>query len=421
MVLLMNQYRRGRTINREQIESIFGIKECWELPERAMQKLNEDSEELFRKIMDTEPDLTDDIFREYFENNQADREKLKQDFTPACLGEVMAGMVGKGNKIADICAGTGTLTIKMWVKTQNSFFHAEEYAKSAIPLLLINLAIRNMDAEVVNKDCLTGDVYGVYRIKKGEQFGKVEESDQEWNTYDTVVMNPPYSYKWKDVDAYKEDRRFLWGLPPRNFSDYAFLMHGYSLLNPKGKLIAIVPHGLLFRGGRERDIRKRIVDDKAIRGIIGMPDRMFLNTSIPVVIMALQKEPSDSIFIMDASKDFKKEQKQNLIENPGRIVKAWETREDIDKYSRKVSVEEIKENDYNLNIPRYIDTYEKEELPPITEILRGIIRTEKEIRQSEKEMCEMLKQMYGTNEQSQKELSEMIGLWEEKLNANQRD
>lgn len=198
-------------------------------------------------------------------------------------------------------------------------------------------------------------------------------------------------------------------------------MHGYSLLNPKGKLIAIVPHGLLFRGGRERDIRKRIVDDKAIRGIIGMPDRMFLNTSIPVVIMALQKEPSDSIFIMDASKDFKKEQKQNLIENPGRIVKAWETREDIDKYSRKVSVEEIKENDYNLNIPRYIDTYEKEELPPITEILRGIIRTEKEIRQSEKEMCEMLKQMYGTNEQSQKELSEMIGLWEEKLNANQRD
>ena len=137
--------------------------------------------------------------------------------------------------------------------------------------------------------------------------------------------------------------------------------------------------------------------------------------------MALQKEPSDSIFIMDASKDFKKEQKQNLIENPGRIVKAWETREDIDKYSRKVSVEEIKENDYNLNIPRYIDTYEKEELPPITEILRGIIRTEKEIRQSEKEMCEMLKQMYGTNEQSQKELSEMIGLWEEILNANQRD
>ena len=84
-------------------------------------------------------------------------------------------------------------------------------------------------------------------------------------------------------------------------------------------------------------------------------------------------------------------------------------------------MEEIKENDYNLNIPRYIDTYEKEELPPITEILRGIIRTEKEIRQSEKEMCEMLKQMYGTNEQSQKELSEMIGLWEEKLNANQRD
>lgn len=77
MVLLMNQYRRGRTINREQIESIFGIKECWELPERAMQKLNEDSEELFRKIMDTEPDLTDDIFREYFENNQADRKKLK--------------------------------------------------------------------------------------------------------------------------------------------------------------------------------------------------------------------------------------------------------------------------------------------------------------------------------------------------------
>lgn len=161
-----------KKMNRQEIEKIFEIKESWELPQKAMEMLKNDSEKLFQKIMETNPDLKDDLFRDYYQNTQGDREKLKQDFTPGCLGQVISEMAGRAKSIADICAGTGTLTIKMWQKNTDAFYHAEEMARSAIPLLLVNLAIRNMDAEVINGNSLTGDVFEIYRIRRGEMLWK---------------------------------------------------------------------------------------------------------------------------------------------------------------------------------------------------------------------------------------------------------
>lgn len=409
-----------KKMNRQEIEKIFEIKESWELPQKAMEMLENDSGKLFRKIMETNPDLKDDLFRDYYQNTQGDREKLKQDFTPGCLGQVISEMAGRAKSIADICAGTGTLTIKMWQKNTDAFYHAEEMARSAIPLLLVNLAIRNMDAEVINGNSLTGDVFEIYRIRRGRCYGKIERSDCEYRRYDVVVMNPPYSFKWPEVDEYKEDIRFRWGIPPKNFADYAFLQHGYSLLKPDGKLYGIVATGILFRGGREKDIRKNMVDQGKLSAVVAMPEKLFLNTSIPVAIITLTKEPTEEILIIDAQQDYTKGAKQNTIaENDAmKLLQAWNKREEQERYSRLVKIEEIKENDYNLNVPRYIDKYIPEKLPPITEIVKGIQKTEKEIHKAEKELCGMLKQMYGTTNEAQKELNEVICMWEEILNGN---
>ena len=163
-----------------------------------------------------------------------------------------------------------------------------------------------------------------------------------------------------------------------------------------------------------------MVDQGKLSAVVAMPEKLFLNTSIPVVIITLTKEPTEEILIIDAQQDYTKGAKQNVIaENDAmKLLQAWNKREEQERYSRKVKIKEIKENDYNLNVPRYIDKYIPEKLPPITEIVKEIQKTEKEIHKTEKELCGMLKQMYGTTNEAQKELDEVICMWEEILNGN---
>lgn len=189
---------------------------------------------------------------------------------------------------------------------------------------------------------------------------------------DVIVANPPYSQRWEASEKFLEDERFSeWGvIPPKSYADYAFTLSMLHTLKEDGTMAILLPHGVLFRGGREGAIRRKLIEKIYIDAIIGLPANAFYGTSIPVAVLVFKKnkEKRDILFI-DASKDFVKEGNKNYItdESIDKIVNTFIKREDIDKYSYLADFNEIEENDFNLNIPRYVDTFEEEEPVDINE------------------------------------------------------
>ncbi|MBC3271903.1 type I restriction-modification system subunit M [Pseudomonas sp. SWRI81] len=178
--------------------------------------------------------------------------------------------------------------------------------------------------------------------------------------FDAVVANPPFSYRWEPNDALGEDFRFKsYGLAPKSAADFAFLLHGFHFLGKEGTMAIILPHGVLFRGGAEERIRSKLLKDGNIDTVIGLPANLFFSTSIPVCILVLKKckKPDDVLFI-NASDYFEKGKRQNrlLPEHIDKIIQTYQHRKEEDRYSRRVTMEEIERNDFNLNISRYIST-----------------------------------------------------------------
>lgn len=268
----------------EFINKTLGIEEAYQMPERLMKILGDDlkREEVFDTFLNEETNLYYDWFTDYYQSEHGDREKLKQDFTPDCICKILNSINGAFDTLADVCAGTGGLTIKAWSENPNGFFHCEEIAKRAIPVLLFNMAIRGMNGEVVNGDVLTGEVFAIYSLKRTGRYSSIEKVEyQQSGGYDSVIMNPPYSLSWSG----NPDSRFeKYGTPPKAKADYAFALHGLSLLKDTGRLFAILPNGVLFRGQKEKDIREKLIRDNMIRTIIGLPDKLFLNTSLKRII-----------------------------------------------------------------------------------------------------------------------------------------
>lgn len=211
--------------------------------------------------------------------------------------------------------------------------------------------------------------------------------------FDIVVANPPFSLdKWgfekAEADRHK---RFLRGIPPRTKGDYAFILHMIETLLPTGRAGVIVPHGVLFRGSKEGTIRKQLIEENLLEAVIGLPSNLFFGTGIPAAILIFNKAKTteDTLFI-DASKEFEDGKKQNklLLTHIDKIVSTYRNWKELDKYSHIAKKAEIIENDYNLNIPRYVDTFEEEE--PI-----DIQATQQEIEQLEKELVDVRKEMDG--------------------------
>lgn len=183
-------------------------------------------------------------------------------------------------------------------------------------------------------------------------------------TFDAVVANPPFSLKWDPDDETSNDPRFSsYGVAPKSAADFAFLLHGFNYLSENGTMAIILPHGVLFRGGSEAKIRKKLIHDDNIDCIIGLPSNLFYSTGIPVCIIVLKKcrKSSDVLFI-NAAECFEKGKKQNVLEDKhiDKIVDAYRTRSEEERFSRCVSLKEIKENDYNLNITRYVSLAQEE-------------------------------------------------------------
>lgn len=214
-----------------------------------------------------------------------------------------------------------------------------------------------------------------------------------------IISNPPYSIKWDPPKL--GDPRFEHGLAPKSKADFAFVQHSLSKLSDNDELVVVLPHGILFRGASEGKIRQSIIDSNLLVGVIGLPPNLFYGTSISVCIMIFSKSKKDTdVFFIDCKDEFQKGKNQNFLtdEHLEKITNTFKNREIIDKYSNLVTLEEIQSNDYNLNIPRYVDTFEEEEVIPLNEILDKMEQIDKDIKKCNSELSEMLGQLVSTDD-----------------------
>ena len=215
---------------------------------------------------------------------------------------------------------------------------------------------------------------------------------------DAVVANPPFSLRWEPKDSMKEDFRFKsYGLAPKSAADFAFLLHGFHFLSDEGTMAIILPHGVLFRGGAEETIRKKLLLDGNIDTIIGLPANLFFSTGIPVCIIVLKKcKKFDDVLFINASDYFVKSKRQNVLlpEHIDKIVETYQYRkEDDKKYSRRVTLEEIKNNDYNLNISRYVSTASVEEPIDLIEVSKELEKIESDIKKAKEVHNKFLREL----------------------------
>lgn len=284
------------------------------------------------------------------------------------MSEIVAHHLKDKNeiKIYDPTSGSGSLLINIgrcvskYISDSNNIkYYAQELKENTYNLTRMNLIMRGIKPDnIVTRNADTLE----------EDWPYFDENDPV-HTYnplyvDAVVSNPPYSQAWEPANKEHDPRYARFGLAPKGKADYAFLLHDLFHIRPDGIMTIVLPHGVLFRGGEEGEIRKNLIENNHIDTIIGLPANIFFGTGIPTIIMVLkQKRENTDILIVDASKGFTKEGKNNKLRASDikRIVDAVIKRENIEKFSRVISREKIRSNEYNLNIPRYVDSSENAE------------------------------------------------------------
>ena len=324
--------------------------------------------------------------------------KAGEFYTPHEVSDMMARIAAIGQEdkklfsVFDPTMGSGSLmlNIRNYLNHPKSVkYHGQELNTTTFNLAKMNLILHGVDNEDI-------------RLRNGDTLNKDWPTDEPY-TFDSVVMNPPYSAKWSSDDTFLDDSRFnRYGkLAPKSKADFAFLLHGFYHLKDSGTMAIVLPHGVLFRGAAEGVIRKKLLEDGSIDTVIGMPANLFFGTSIPTTVIILKKNRTtrDVLFI-DASKDFIKGKNQNKLsqENIDRIVETYKKREDVEKFAHVASFEEIKENDFNLNIPRYVDTFEEQEEVDIVELGKELVALNQQIKAAENDFLLMLDELAVTDE-----------------------
>ena len=334
----------------------------------------------FRKNRAEGDDILGDAYEYLMRHFATESGKSKgQFYTPAEVSRIMAKVIGiskarsQSQTIYDPTCGSGSLLLKAADESQTGVtIYGQEMDNATAALAKMNMILHdNPTAEIWRDNSLSNPYF-----KQGS--GNKPE-DKNLKTFDFVVANPPFSNKaWSNGFDPVHDlyQRFEDGVPPRKNGDYAFLLHIIRSLKSTGKGAVILPHGVLFRGNAEADIRRKIIRKGYIKGIIGLPPNLFYGTGIPACIIVLDKENAASrtgIFMIDASKGFVKDGNKNRLRHQDihKIVDVFNKQIELPKYSRMVSVAEIAANDYNLNIPRYIDSSEAEDLHNIEAHLLG--------------------------------------------------
>lgn len=395
---------------------LLNVKEAYQLPDMLMQTLLDEGKRphLLRQIMQQYPDRTTDFLRDEYQEEHGDRDKLKQDYTPDCLADLVAGLLPDSLEYADICAGTGALTVaNITCRGGTAAYYCEELASRALPFLLCNLALRNVNAIVSQTNALTCETQACYTVTAGEDFSRVqvEAEPPVERKYASIVMNPPYSMKWKPVPH----KQFEGYEPlPTNAADFAFVLHGLDRLVDGGTMIAILPHGVLFRGNKEKEIRRKLLERNLLDAVIGLPEKMFLYTGIPVCLLIFKKNrTTEDLLLIDASQEFEKQGKVNVMtpENMRKIIDVYHNRLEVKRFSALVSQPRIRENDYNLNIPRYVDTYIPEPVPDMAELLIELNATNRDIRETEEKVLAMMEELVGSTKKDDEDIRKETAMY----------
>lgn len=323
-------------------------------------------------------------------------------FTPPMVSELLARLVEpkKNDRIYDPTAGSGSLLIRTAKKVGNDkvAVYGQERNGQTHSLCKMNMFLNKIDdAQIAWGDSLANPLH--------------LDNEGKLMKFQNIVANPPFSLKkWSEGFAGEEDEkfkmkaeydthnRFEWGIPPASRGDMAFVQHMLNSLSDNGTMATILPHGVLFRGAAEKRIRKQIIDLNYLHAVVGLPEKLFYGTGIPACIMVFKKNRRDKdVLFIDASGEghYEKLSNQNALreEDVEEIMEVYKAYEERDKSSYVASIDEIVENDYNLNIPRYVDTFEEEEPVDMEEVAKNIDDIKKELDEVSSKMDEHLKKL----------------------------
>ena len=349
--------------------------------------------------------------------------KAGEFYTPHEVSQVLAKLAGanldrdiKKPSVYDFACGSGSLLLTVRLEFDNEpLYFGEELNTTTYNLARMNLMMHGVkydhmtlkNADTLEQDWPDGlDAQGVDRPRM----------------FDIVVANPPYSTRWDNSDRKLKDPRFKeYGLAPKTKADYAFLLHGLYHLKDDGAMAIVLPHGVLFRGAKEGKIRETLLKKNQIDAVIGLPAGLFYSTGIPTVVLVLRKNKTNkNVLFIDASKGFEKGKNQNKLrkEDINKILETYKKREDVERYAHVATMDEIKENDFNLNIPRYVDTFVPEPPVDLKKVAAELKETDAEIEKNQKELVGMLKELTSEDEEIMGGLNEMIKVLEGELHDN---
>ena len=333
-------------------------------------------------------------------------QKAGEFYTPQGISSILSKIVtldcqdpksGKKkriNKVLDFACGSGSLLLnvrhEMGANGIGKIYGQEKnittYNLARMNMLLHG--VKDTEFEIHHGDTLVNDWSILNEINPSKKMD-----------FDAIVANPPFSYRWEPREETAKDFRFSrYGIAPKSAADFAFLLHGFHYLSDDGTMAIILPHGVLFRGGKEEAIRKKLLSDDNIDAIIGLPANLFYSTGIPVCILVLKKcRRTDDILFINASSEehYEKGKRQNSLrsEDIKKIVETYQFRKVENRYARKVYMREIKDNGYNLNISRYVNLSKEEEKIDLAEVHRQLVATEEKIEAARQKHNDFLKEL----------------------------
>ena len=338
---------------------------------------------------DTEIDILGDAYEYLIGKFAANAgQKAGEFYTPQEVSKVLAKIVTLGKEeirdVYDPTCGSGSLLLRVNREAKVGKFYGQELNSTTYNLARMNMLLHEVH-------------FSRFDLQNADT---IEEPQHMEMTFEAVVANPPYSSKWSSDKKFEQDERFSgYGkLAPKSRADYVFVQHMIHHLADNGTMAVVLPHGVLFRGGAESDIRKHLIKDKNyLDAVIGLPENLFYGTGIPTCILVYKKcrVKDDSILFIDASKGFEKVGNKNMLreEDIEKIVDTYASRAEIEKYSHNASLEEIEENDYNLNIPRYVDTFEPEPRVDIDKVKTRLVEIDREIEEIDREINGYLEEL----------------------------
>lgn len=338
---------------------------------------------------DVEIDVLGDAYEYMISQFAANAGKKAGEFyTPQQVSKILAKIVTAGKtelkNVYDPTCGSGSLLLRVSKEAKVWKFYGQEKTSTTYNLARMNMLLHDVE-------------YQRFDIRNDDTLESPHHLDER---FEAVVANPPYSAKWSADDKFKDDERFsaYSRLAPKSKADFAFVQHMIYQLEDNGTMAVVLPHGVLFRGAAEGAIRRYLIESKNyLDAVIGLPANVFYGTSIPTCILVFKKcrKDDENVIFIDASKEFEKGKNQNNLtnENVLKIIETYVSRETIDKYSYAATLEEIEGNDYNLNIPRYVDTFEEEQSIDLEAISKRLKEIDDEITEVDMELAKYFKEL----------------------------